>query len=903
MMNKQYSLLLFILSFWALICTQTTAQSVTANIDKWDSLPRLKTPYQQKLYLHFDKPYYAAGERMWFRAYLLDANKFTQDTTNTPIYVELINSQDSIVSRKKIQCLGGAYYGSFLLKELIPEGVYRVRAYTNWMQNSSPDYFYYRQFFIGNSLSSQIKSEIKYLFQTEKKGMAQIQFIQNNAPFAGKEITYYIDRGKKKIKKKTEVTTYDGLVFIKYKAHKIKGKRPTITVEYIDSTNIYTRTYTVPKKNEYDVQLFPEGGEIIAGMTNTVAYKAIGSDGLGVDVKGALFDSDGKRISKFRSVHLGMGKFSFYPDDSHRYYVIVRTRRGEEKRIDLPVTKKEGYALAAVQKYNFILVNVKSVKGRMVDDGLRLMAHIRGKVFYNETISGFTPAVMFDTKKIDGSGIAHFVLLDKNGERISERLVFIRQKEYNQIWIDYYNPVNTKREKVNCVLNVRDAHGKPVENGTFSVAITDAAVVGNDTLSGDIYSNLLLTSDLKGYIEKPALYFNPKYEYASDGLDLLMMTQGWRRFDVAKAAKGEINIPEYDMEQSYEVSGQINQDGDATMPLSDLQVNIFAPTINYFNSTQTNSEGYFFFKNLAFPENTSFTLQARGDNISENLKINLQPPMLPEVKESFFPDAGVTPITDTYLLAANDKYFTENGTRSIRSRTKGLLAYTPEKPEEETLDPKYQYSDEEYVIEGKQLETMEGENLSELLRNIPSLDGWQAPANIYNEETTQTDKINGLRFSIDGNIYSYQELKDIDVKKLESVQVLKPFKTETSLDELSNTMVALVFKDENPVSELTDKQKVATTIPVGYSSNILFYEPKYEYFSIRNKPLPDIRSTITFVPEVKTGPTGKALFSFYMADKLTVYNIVVEGLSADGVPCRHEKKRMLFYKTAVHTIE
>ncbi len=901
-MNKQYSRLLFILSFWALILTQTTAQSVTAKIENWDSLAQLKTPYQQKLYLHFDKPYYAAGERMWFRVYLIDANKYTQDSTYTPIYVELINSQDSIISRKKIQCLGGSYYGSFLLKELIPEGIYRVRAYTNWMQNSSPDFFYYRQFFIGNSLSSQIKSEISYPFQTEKKGMAEIKFIQNNAPFSGKEITYYIDRGKKKIKKKTEITSPNGLIYIDYKAHKQKGKRPTITVEYIDSTNIYTRTYTVPRKNEYDVQLFPEGGEIIAGMTNTVAYKAIGSDGLGVDVKGALYDDEDKKISSFKSVHLGMGKFSFYPDDMHKYHVIVRTKKGEEKRLELPIPKKEGYALAAVQKYNFILVNVKSVKGRMVDDSLRLLAHIRGKVFYNEPISGLTPAVMFDTKEIDGSGIAHFALLDKKGECISERLIFVRQKEYNNIWIDYYNPVNTKREKVNCVLNVRDAHGKPVENGTFSVAITDAAVVEGDTLAGDIYSDLLLTSDLKGYIEKPGLYFNPKYEYANEGLDLLMMTQGWRRFDIAKAAKGEIDVPEHDMEQSYEVSGQVNQGGDANMPLSNLQVNIFAPTIDYFKTTQTNAEGYFFFKNLSFPENTSFTLQARGDNLSPDLKFDIQSPLLPEVKESFFPDAGVTPITDTYLLAANDKYFTENGTRSIRSRTRGLLAYTPEKPEEETLDPKYQYSDEEYVIEGKQLESMEGENLSELLRNIPSLDGWQAPNNAFNDETSHTDKINGLRFSIDGNIYSYQELKNVDVKNLESVQVMKSF-NPSSTDELSNTMVALVFKDENPVAESTNKQKVATTIPVGYTSNILFYEPKYEYFSVRNKPLPDIRSTITFVPDVRTGATGKGLFSFYMADKLTVYNIVVEGLSAEGVPCRYESKRMLFYKDAVHTIE
>ena len=109
---------------------------------------------------------------------------------------------------------------------------------------------------------------------------------------------------------------------------------------------------------------------------------------LGVDIKGFLYDDEGKKISKFKSVHLGMGKFSFYPDDMHSYYAVFKTKKGEQKRVDLPKPKKTGYGLAAVQKYNLILVNVKSVKGKIVNDSLRLIGHIRGKVFYNEPISG-----------------------------------------------------------------------------------------------------------------------------------------------------------------------------------------------------------------------------------------------------------------------------------------------------------------------------------------------------------------------------------------------------------------------------------------------------------------------------------------------------------------------------------
>jgi hypothetical protein len=120
---------------------------------------------------------------------------------------------------------------------------------------------------------------------------------------------------------------------------------------------------------------------------------------------------------------------------------------------------------------------------------------------------------------------------------------------------------------------------------------------------------------------------------------------------------------------------------------------------------------------------------------------------------------------------------------------------------------------------------------------------------------------------------------------------------------LSNTLVKLSFKENNPLSGTTDKQKVATTMPLGYASNVLFYEPKYEFFSVRERAMPDLRSTISWVPNIHTGATGKGMFSFRMADKMSIYNIVIEGISKSGEPCRFEGKRMLFYKDYIPTVK
>jgi len=914
-MIKRYLLFLTIYLFCFIGWNPAVAQSITVSVSPWNTLPILKTAYQQKLYLHFDKPYYAAGERMWFRAYLLNANKNTPDTTNTPVYVELINSSDSIISRKKLQCLDGCYNGSFALHELLPEGIYQVRAYTNWMRNAGNGYFYHRQFFIGNSLSSQIKSNIQFTFQSSKKAQAEIKFVQSNAPFAGKNVRYYIQTEekevKKKKKKKKEIkilsaeTTTNGTIIIDFNPNKIKDKKPSITVFYRDSANDYRRSFAIPNKNDFDVQIFPEGGSIIQGMTNCVGFKAIGSNGLGIDVDGTLFDNDDKKISDFKSTHLGMGKFCYYPDDTHRYYVVFKTAKGEVKKINMPRTEKEGFALAAVQKYGKLLVSIRSPKGRMVNDSLTLLAHVRGTVFYRQPIAGFTPAVVFDIKEVE-PGIAHFVLLNKKGEAISERLVFIRSTHaHPDFSIDFYNPVNTKRDKVTCVFQVKDFEGKPIDNGTFSAAITDANVVQSDSTNENIYSSLLVCSDLKGFIEKPGLYFDPRYKNAYEGLDLLMLTQGWRRFDINKAAKGDIDVPEFDMEKAYDVSGQINA-GKSDKPLKGIQVLAYAPNIGYINSTETDKEGFFFFKNLAFPENTQFTIQARRKKgAKEDVNILIDRQEFPETEGNIFPAEAVTPVTDTYLQAANEKYYYENGTRTAYSKTRELLAYTPEKQVEETLDPDYDYSNDDFAMEGLPLQNMNYEDITSLLKKLPGLENW----NENTQPKTSTngnpheEVIVGPKFAIDGNIYSFNEVRNINVKDLESVQISHSKFSKDKKDPLSNTLVKLSFKENNPLSGTTDKQKMVTTMPLGYTSNILFYEPKYEFFSVRERAMPDLRNTISWTPNIRTGATGKGIFSFHMADKMSIYNIVIEGISKSGEPCRFEGKRMLFYKDYIPTIK
>lgn len=103
-------------------------------------------------------------------------------------------------------------------------------------------------------------------------------------------------------------------------------------------------------------------------------------------------------------------------------------------------------------------------------------------------------------------GITHFMLIDQQGNVLSERLVFVPDRKTPQWQITPDRPTYGKREKVSLNISIKDDKGNPV-NGSFSVSITNRKSIQPDSLADNIVSNLLLTSDLKGYVEDPGFYF------------------------------------------------------------------------------------------------------------------------------------------------------------------------------------------------------------------------------------------------------------------------------------------------------------------------------------------------------------------------------------------------------------
>jgi hypothetical protein len=157
-------------------------------------------------------------------------------------------------------------------------------------------------------------------------------------------------------------------------------------------------------------------------------------------------------------------------------------------------------------------------------------------------------------------------LFSATGEPLNERLAFVQNADGLKLGINTEKQSYGTRQKVKLNLNAKDATDKPVV-GSFSVAVIDETKVPVDeTAETTILSELLLTSDLKGYIEKPNYYFTNPTEQTQAELDALMLTQGYRRF-VWKQLLGDVSRRILSQaEKSLSISGTIKTSGGKPVP-------------------------------------------------------------------------------------------------------------------------------------------------------------------------------------------------------------------------------------------------------------------------------------------------------------------------------------------------
>ena len=864
--KRSITVLLGVLLYFSSLSAQTMQDTIIANFSLMERIPK------EKLYLHLDKPFYGAGEKIWFKGYLVNAITHQDNAQSNFIITELINRSDSIVERKKIRRDSLGFHNAFTLPATLPAGDYYLRGYSNWMLNEDPDFFFSRNIKIGNSIDNTIVSSIEYQQEDDTHYTAKIKFTSNvQAVFENTTIKYlYLENGKIKNKGKKK-TDENGWISISLPDLKSPAAR-RIEVEFDDPQYIYKRTFHLPVfTNDFDVKFFPEGGALLSIPHQNVAFKAQGADGFSKEVEGFLFNSKGDTLTNFRSEHNGMGIFTMNPVNNETYYVTVRTNDSITKRFDLPAIEPKGISIAMSHYKQEIRYEIQKTEATEWPQKLFLLAHTRGKLAILQPIN---PKRTFGkmNDSLFTEGITHFMLIDEQGNALSERLIFVPDHKPNQWQITADQPTYGKREKVSLQIAAKDSEGNPVE-GTFSVSITDRKSIQPDSLADNILSNLLLTSDLKGYVEDPAYYFLNQDARTLRSIDYLMMTHGWRRHKMENVLRTpSLNFTNY-IEKGQTISGRIMGFFGANVKKGPICV--LAPKYNIIATTETDEKGQFIV-NTSFRDSTTFLVQARTKKGFAGVDILMDPPQYPVAthKAPYF--NGATTFMEDYLMNTRDQYYMEGGMRVYNLKEVTVTAKR-ERPSSKSI---YTGGINTYTVEEDRLQGY-GQTAFDAASRLPSVTITNgSEIHIRNNSEPAIIVIDDIVYEDASDI-----LKDIQVSDMSSISLLRGADAVILGPRASGGAVVITLKDPRNLPA-RPAQGIITYTPLGYSESVEFYHPTYDTPEKKNAQRSDFRSTVYWNPELRLDAEGKATIEYYTPDSTAPEDIIIEGVDKNGKVCR-----------------
>lgn len=864
--KRSITVLLGVLLYFSSLSAQTMQDTIIANFSLMERIPK------EKLYLHLDKPFYGAGEKIWFKGYLVNATTHQDNSQSNFIITELINRSDSIVERKKIRRDSLGFHNAFTLPATLPAGDYYLRGYSNWMLNEDPDFFFSRNIKIGNSIDNTIVSSIEYQQEDDTHYTAKIKFTSNvQAVFENTTIKYlYLENGKIKNKGKKK-TDENGWISISLPDLKSPAAR-RIEVEFDDPQYIYKRTFHLPVfTNDFDVKFFPEGGALLSIPHQNVAFKAQGADGFSKEVEGFLFNSKGDTLTNFRSEHNGMGIFTMNPVNNETYYVTVRTNDSITKRFDLPAIEPKGISIAMSHYKQEIRYEIQKTEATEWPQKLFLLAHTRGKLAILQPIN---PKRTFGkmNDSLFTEGITHFMLIDEQGNALSERLIFVPDHKPNQWQITADQPTYGKREKVSLQIAAKDNEGNPVE-GTFSVSITDRKSIQPDSLADNILSNLLLTSDLKGYVEDPAYYFLNQDARTLRSIDYLMMTHGWRRHKMENVLRTpSLNFTNY-IEKGQTISGRIMGFFGANVKKDPICV--LAPKYNIIATTETDEKGQFIV-NTSFRDSTTFLVQARTKKGFAGVDILMDPPQYPVAthKAPYF--NGATTFMEDYLMNTRDQYYMEGGMRVYNLKEVTVTAKR-ERPSSKSI---YTGGINTYTVEEDRLQGY-GQTAFDAASRLPSVTITNgSEIHIRNNSEPAIIVIDDIVYEDASDI-----LKDIQVSDMSSISLLRGADAVILGPRASGGAVVITLKDPRNLPA-RPAQGIITYTPLGYSESVEFYHPTYDTPEKKNAQRSDFRSTVYWNPELRLDAEGKATIEYYTPDSTAPEDIIIEGVDKNGKVCR-----------------
>ncbi|MBW7952514.1 MAG: hypothetical protein H3C56_08170, partial [Chitinophagaceae bacterium] len=253
---------------------------------------------------------------------------------------------------------------------------------------------------------------------------------------------------------------------------------------------------TAKKSIEYDVQFFPEGGNLVNNIQSKIAFKAVNNFGKGINFQGKIINQTNEVVVAFSPQQLGIGSFVFTPNNSNTYQVIIVTESNDTLHYNLPTIYESGYVMSVQEKENLIKVLVGASKN-FTNENVSLITHNNKKIQINQTqvLQNGTTVFAID-KSLLKEGVNVFTIFDKNNKPVCERLFYKQPEAKYMLNTTVNNTQFSTRENVNITVAANDVNKQNIASNLSVAVFKTDSLQPSESL--DIQQYYWLTSELKG---------------------------------------------------------------------------------------------------------------------------------------------------------------------------------------------------------------------------------------------------------------------------------------------------------------------------------------------------------------------------------------------------------------------
>lgn len=654
----------------------------------------------------------------------------------------------------------------------------------------------------------------------------------------------------------------EGYFFSKTISFKNPVYEDIVTKTRIKSIKAFNRKFKAISE-KHVINFFPEGGQMVDGLPVKVAFKAENLAGYSMDVTGVVKDNKGKEVAEFKSAHEGMGSFDFTPEAGMKYTASVKFGNGKAEKFDLPIALPQG-TVVKVDPFNpdnikLTIFSNKPVSNDVYANEFIIVFQSRGYAPYvSKAPWEGKPVEISVEKKLFPTGIVQITVFDGRSIPLCERLAFVEQDLPVKVMTKPVSKGVAPYDSVEMEIVVIDKDGNPVE-GNLSLSVTEQT--GDNVYEANIMNTLFFTSDINGRVVNPGYYFDKSNTGSEQHRDLLLLTQGWRRFLWPDLLANRLPVVKYPASEGLTVGGMITRDFFG-IPISNSKVRMTVlSSYNDEYETMTDNRGRFNFPDLDYEDTISVKIEAFKPSGGKGVLIILTDTAIPQVK------------TPTLAMLRNDVFPKDKIKRNVRQERIEFKKNYKGKPEPDIGVPKIHSTPNDVIYVGQ--EAASYSNVFQYLQGrVPgvSVVGNKITIRGVNSFYLPTDPL----YLLDGVPVEPGTVGTLSPLDLSVIEVLKGPEAAIYGSRGANGVIAFYTKRGRFM-----KRGVIDFGMQGYQKVKEFYVAPYERFGFLTSEF-DVPKTVFWKPTVKTDSSGKATVKFKKLPRTSNYKFVIEGLTPEG---------------------